>query len=65
MRVDERPRPPKHVDAGDLEFAEDRSVDLTNRDCLSGAVRSAFPLPPSGAFKDLLDALDAGDRATP
>ncbi|GAA4747502.1 hypothetical protein GCM10023264_11540 [Sphingomonas daechungensis] len=56
-------RPPKRFDPGDL--ADVPSADLTNRECLSGAVREAFPLPRSGAFKDLLDAIDTGGRIRP
>lgn len=36
--------------------------DFTPGDCIAIAIRSAFPLPDSGAFTDLLAAIDARDR---
>ena len=36
--------------------------DLNNRGCLVLAMRRAFPLPMSGAFKDLLAAIDDAER---
>jgi len=33
-------------------------ADLTRAECTAAAIRKAFPLPPSGAFKDLLAAID-------
>ena len=32
--------------------------DLTREECIAGAIRKAFPLPASGAFTDLLAAID-------
>lgn len=36
----------------------EHSDDLTPRDCLTLAIGSAFPLPRTGAFTDLLKAID-------
>lgn len=36
--------------------------DLTRAECVAAAIRKAFPLPPSGAFKDLLAAIDGTPR---
>ena len=40
-----------------------RTRDLTRTECVRLAMRRAFPLPASGAFSDLLAALDAGPAA--
>lgn len=39
--------------------------DLDRMDCVRIAVRRAFPLPKTGSFSDLLDAIDRSleDRA--
>lgn len=36
--------------------------DLKARQCIDLAIRSAFPLPRTGAFKDLIAAIDAAER---
>ena len=38
--------------------------DLKRDECLRLAVRAAFPLPKTGAFEDLLLALDEAVRKT-
>jgi hypothetical protein len=42
----------------------DEDEDLTSAECVAEAIRKAFPLPPSGAFTDLLAAID-GPRSSP
>lgn len=39
--------------------------DLDTRECILLAVRHAFPLPTTGAFEDLLAAIDDPHRAAP
>ena len=39
----------------------DGREDIAKESCLQLAVRSAFPLPDSGSFKDLLAAIDELD----
>ena len=34
--------------------------DMTRHDCVRRAIERAFPLPSTGAFTDLLAAIDAG-----
>ena len=36
------------------------AVDLDRHDCMRLAIRRAFPLPSTGAFTDVLAAIDAG-----
>ena len=36
-----------------------RSRDLDRKDCLELNLQQAFPIPESGAFSDLLAAIDA------
>jgi hypothetical protein len=36
--------------------------ELSGRDCVRLAIKAAFPLPSTGAFTDLLNALDGGSR---
>ena len=36
--------------------------DVANGRCLTIALKRAFPLPKSGAFKDILDAIDEAER---
>jgi hypothetical protein len=39
----------------------DQGDDLDKRQCVSLAVRLAFPLPGTGAFTDLLSAIDEAE----
>lgn len=39
--------------------------DLKREQCLAIAIRAAFPLPPTGAFGDLLAALDEAPSPPP
>lgn len=39
--------------------------DISRQDCIRRAIERAFPLPPSGAFTDLLGAIDAGAGRSP
>lgn len=48
--------------AREAKLAKRKSDDLRPRDCIALAIRSAFPLPESGAFADLLAAIDARER---
>jgi len=46
--------------------ADKRGIAVADaRDQLSGALRRAFPLPESGTFSDLLDALNEPPRHSP
>ena len=40
-------------------------ADLEPRECVAIAIRSAFALPRTGAFSDLLSAIDTAARANP
>jgi len=39
-----------------------QSDDLDKKQCVLLAVRSAFPLPDTGTFTDLLSAIDEAER---
>ena len=39
-------------------LGEDQGDDLNKKQCVFLAVRSAFPLPDTGTFTDLLSAID-------
>jgi hypothetical protein len=43
-------------------LSDDRSKDLDRKQCVLLAVRSAFPLPDTGTFTDLLSAIDMAGR---
>jgi hypothetical protein len=43
-------------------LADDQSDDLNKEQCVLLAVRSAFPLPDTGAFTDLLSAIDEAEH---
>jgi len=38
------------------------AIDLKPKQCIDLAIRAAFPLPRTGAFKDLIAAIDAAER---
>ena len=43
-------------------LGQDQSDDLDKEQCILLAVRSAFPLPDTGTFTDLLSAIDEAER---
>jgi hypothetical protein len=43
-------------------LGENQGDDLDRKQCVMLAVRSAFPLPDTGTFTDLLSAIDEADR---
>ena len=43
---------------GGWRLREGEDKDLTRSESVAAAIRKAFPLPPSGAFSDLLAAID-------
>ena len=55
---------PKLADHGCRRPAlgEDQSDDLNKKQCVLLAVLSAFPLPDTGTFTDLLSAIDDAER---
>jgi hypothetical protein len=43
-------------------LGEDQGDDLSKEQCVLLAVSSAFPLPDTGTFTDLLSAIDEAER---
>jgi hypothetical protein len=55
------PKPTENCCRGPA-LGDDQSNDLDKKQCLLLAVRSAFPLPGTGTFTDLLSAIDEAER---
>ena len=52
--------------AGDeLMVPSGAAEDMSRHDCMRHAIQRAFPLPSTGAFADVLAALDAGPANPP
>ena len=47
---------------GTAESQDGRKADLQPGQCIALAIRSAFALPATGAFSDLLSAIDAASE---
>jgi len=50
----------RRVRDADFMLPSGAAEDLGRQDCLSLVIQSAFPLPSTGAFNDVLAAIDGG-----